>query len=354
VDEATAKEYGLTCQIDGMSSYYTYTNWYCADLTSEEYNTIKNKIPHNRFKSFSSGSTAAEVSEVVQYIYTANTILRLTVWRRVNKPTPKLLTISKIVQALVRPVTPAHSSLKDIETKLFTSTFLPSSEITAFLRALLWTVPVPELSVLIFDWSSLTPRSGIVSPIASAVIEAVFRGDLKAAKKLVFAQTLTSGQGNISSDSLIIGQRNDFAMESILHSIGEEDCTSIALLYGALHCRDLQNKLENLGFVQTHEQWKTAWSAEVSSLSTSSKSSPKQLSLTSSISLLVLVFYLVVSGADWFTTVGDTLSRVVEKKDFTASVAIVGLYLLRHLIFYFGLSKLIVQWDVFPFEFDEE
>jgi len=320
MDETTAIEYGLTCQINGMSSFYVRANWYCCDFTSEEWRAAKNKIPQNGFQLFSTGSAAAEV-----------------------------------VQALIRPITPAHPNLEDVETKLFTSMFLPSSEITSFLRALLWlTVPVPELAVLILDWSSLTPRSGKVSPIASAVVEAIFRWDLKAAKKLVFAQTLVSGQANIGRDSLIIGKRNDMAIGSILHSIDEEDCSKIALLYGALHCRDLQKKLENLGFVQTDEQWKTAWSAEVPPLSTSSKKSTKKPSLfTLSISSLTFFIYLAISGADWISTVENVLSDSINN-DGASSVASLCLYLFRHVIFYFGLSKFIVQWDAFPFDFDDE
>ena len=61
-----------------------------------------------------------------------------------------------------------------------------------------------------------------------------------------------------------------------MHSIDEEGCSRIALLYCAFHCRDLQKKLENLCFLQTDEQWKTAWSAEVPPLSTSTKKSTQK------------------------------------------------------------------------------
>mmetsp|Transcript_35749 Transcript_35749/g.70334 ORF Transcript_35749/g.70334 Transcript_35749/m.70334 type:complete len:146 (+) Transcript_35749:101-538(+) len=144
------------------------------------------------------------------------------------------------------------------------------------------------------------------------------------------------------------------AIGSILHSIDEEDCSRIALLYGALHCRDLQKKLENLGFVQTDEQWKTAWSAEVPPLSTSSKKPTKKPSLfTLSISSLTFFIYLAISGADWISTVENVLSDSINN-DGASSVASLCLYLFRHVIFYFGLSKFIVQWDAFPFDFDDE
>merc|ERR1712224_253558 len=55
----------------------------------------------------------------------------------------------------------SSSNRRRLRRRLFTNLFLPGSQLASGIRALLWmTVPAPELSVILLDWSSLLQDTG--------------------------------------------------------------------------------------------------------------------------------------------------------------------------------------------------
>jgi hypothetical protein len=178
-DQKTAIYYDLTCQIDVVD--YSQPNWICNDYSREESRHLQQKS------------------------------------RQLSMPVPGV----EVLQALVRPSTPAQDGLK---TKLFSNLFLPVKGFTSRMRTLLWIVPVPELLILLLGWSSLSPRPWGISSVAAKVLESLIQGDLSTARKLVFSQMIVSGQANVGSASLLIGTRNQHAMEVLNHSMERDEC----------------------------------------------------------------------------------------------------------------------------------
>jgi len=308
-DQQTALRYNLSCQVNEID--YSQPNWYCSDYTREEYNKLLVQ-------------DAASFTNNQQIPTTKNNFLG-----------------GELFQALLRPSTPAQDGLT---TRLYSNLFLSGEGLTFILRSLLWiTVPVPELSILILDWSSLSPRAGGVSPVSVKVLESLIAGNLKIAQKLIFTQMLVSGQANVGSSSLIIGKRNEYAMQVLKKSIENDGCTRVALIYGALHCKDLQRRLEESGFKCTNTKWRTAWKI----ITTSTQQQP-----TSFLGTIAVIFLLLVSGLDWLSTLHE-VGNSFEIHDVGSAAAAALLYLTRHVAIYFGLAKFVIEWDTGLFEATE-
>ena len=64
------------------------------------------------------------------------------------------------------------------------------------------------------------------------------------------------------SDFGLIYRRNDRAME-LLEERLKKGAQKTALLYGAAHGFDLQDRLMEMGFVLKSEDWLTAWALEL-------------------------------------------------------------------------------------------
>lgn len=241
--------------------------------------------------------------------------------------------------------------------RLFSNLFLPGDALAAVFRILLWTgLPAPELSVLLLDWSSLTPRpTGGISPIALPVLECLFTGNLVEARKLIFGQMIVSGQSsdNNGSNNFIVGQRNQRALQILQHSIEIDDCQTNAILYGGMHCPDLQRRLESMGFVATKTQWRTAWSVVVPDFgtgmtgkNTNALAAFAQTSSPSGIAagLILLPLYLAIGAFDWVDTV-QTVTHSLQTGDSLDAILVYFFYLLRHVALYLGLGKFVIEWD---------
>jgi hypothetical protein len=273
-----------------------------------------------------------------------------------------------------------------------------------FLRPVLWlTVPSPEISILLLDWSALGAGSysnnnhkeggsstSFPSPVSRAVLASLASGNWDAARKLVFGQVLLVSASSTSASSSaqppdsaspqdddqnwmqLRNQRAMEVMDSIIRqqSASESDSStsssssSIAILYGCLHCPDLHARLLRMGFRPIRKTWRTAWSVPVPAFAGTRLLDPTVLQL-----LAVLVLYLGLGGLDWIATVGDVTHAAA---DFVRDVRSVpsaqaapapssfpdapafflssstwnvvedyGLYLVRHLFLYLGLSKFI-------------
>jgi hypothetical protein len=168
-------------------------------------------------------------------------------------------------------------------------------------------------------------------------------GDLSMAQKLIFTQMLVSGQANLGSTSLIIGRRNEHAMQVLKKSIDVDGCSRNALIYGALHCKDLQKRLMENGFRSKGTKWRTAW--------TITTSSSKLRASSNYFGLFAVPFLLLVGGLDWLST-WQEIGHAYEIKDFSGAAFSALFYLARHAAIYMSLAKFVIEWNTGLFEAD--
>lgn len=410
-DRDTALQYGLQCQVDGIR--YCREGWVHADLTREEFlawlesdGVDGGREPRRRPPPKQQG--------------------RRPLWALASASSASYPG-SEFVSSLLRPLatTTAATSSPDgsaaMTRRLFTHLFLPGDALSGWIRAALWLgVPSPELSIMLVDWSSLshvgrrsrsrrrrggtggTPDDdgdgGIapISPIAAPVLLSLLAGNWGTARRLVFGQVLAAGQSNADSsrNGVLIGRRNDRAVDVLRQSLssppssssgrdgdrGDVDgvvdpagggARSIALLYGAGHCRDLHRRLVRTeGMTPARTEWRTAFRATVprwgdlagvdgwvrsrsrdvvSSLPMSMGMGGVVESMSVStlesvaVGIVVLPLYMLVGGFDWVTTISD-LESSFRGGAYLDGIAAVMLYLVRHVAMYVGIAKFVVDW----------
>mmetsp|Transcript_11159 Transcript_11159/g.22834 ORF Transcript_11159/g.22834 Transcript_11159/m.22834 type:complete len:624 (+) Transcript_11159:127-1998(+) len=372
-DQSTARAYDLRCQADMIN--YAQPNWVNADLTREEFvaetQKVEAAVVEGRANDDSRFSTLQQQQQKAQQ--------QEPLWALAS--TAAVYPGSELVSALLRPSTPSTGSGGSLGTsvtrRLFSNLFLPGDALAGLIRAILWlAVPAPEVSVMLLDWSSLSPKpTGGISPIALPVMECLLSGNVGEARKLVFGQMVVSGQaadasiqrsgGSSSaaaeSASVLIGKRNERAIDVLQTSIERDGCQRNALLYGASHCLDLQRRLEGLGFVPVKTEWRTAWSVDVppfglgrggknnangSSLIPAFVSDLSSSSASNGIAvaLVVLPLYLAVGGFDWVATIGE-VGGALGRGEVGDGILEAFLYLVRHVALYLGLAKFVIEWD---------
>jgi hypothetical protein len=428
--QQTAKAYNLTCQVDEMNYYSSSTDsssssssspsdnnpWICSDYTRQELDAFQNSQSSNKMTFSSSSSSSPAVSS-------ASEVLQAFL-----QPTTTAGNVGNIGGFGDNH----NNAAVQAKTKLFTNS-------KSLLRLSLWfLIPVPELSILILDWASLNRSSNssnnkpnpsssstsgaLVSPLAIQTLKALLlHGNLLVARKLVFAQMLVSSAGqrsvaggsststtsNISAnpeqrnDVNMVLQRNARAVE-VLQQCIQRDMADIAtatensddqpeqrqrpyknkytyaLLYGALHCADLQDRLQQQGFQPIEQQrqeaqWRTAWSIDLpqsqaqaqtqtsdvaanSTTTTITANATNQnnnanaiqnIDLASNIQVILwLSLYLGISGVDWLEVLKEVGTCLLpEHSNYLEAVGVGGLYILRHAAMYFGLSKFLIEWD---------
>lgn len=379
-DQQTAKQYGWNCQVEIIG--YSRENWIHADLTRQEFLSLaeqeeseqqqtplwkvaQSKVRNNRVSSFVIPPAAADAATALI----------------VGPPILKSSTtqISRLAQR-----------------RLFSNLFLPGSALAQLLRVMLWfTVPSPELSVLLLDWSSLllTKTGPTLSQIALPLLQALSNGRLDQLRRLVFGQVIITGnqleatvsQGgrddedrNSAEYDLLIRQRNRRALKTlqqiqqarlveqaksfIFGDIRYNNNLTMAMLYGCSHCFDLHQQLVyNLGYRPIKTEWRTAWTTSPTCELTSSSSSEYSTTLNgpnsetaaariTAIGLLVLLpCYFAVGGLDWIATLGSIVA--INGNNLSAWAEVTGetlLYLIRHVVLYMALSKVLLDWDQDP------
>ena len=358
---------GWVCQVDSID--YTKPNWYHADLSRQEFVQLVEEDDAKKGKA-SSGKTSN------------NTPL----WKLVSSSFSPQSSSSAAAEAmsalLVGPPTLSYST-RFLKRRLFTNLFLPGDALANNLRALLWfTVPCPELSIILLDWSSLlmmqpergrrgcsgsqwdgsqpTP-SGFLSKVAVPILSNLLRFNIQQIRQFLFGQVLISspthsenGSGGEASTSwsLLVTKRNDYALkvvdEFFLDQSNTQKSSSTALLYGSSHCPDLHKKLVAKGFSPIKKTWRTAWSVNdrnsdgASKGDENSKTAPTALipGLT-----ILLTAYLGIGAFDWVGMMGDASQSIFQQHDYLDASLIVALYLVKHVALYLGLSKFLVDWD---------
>ncbi|MGK3752596.1 MAG: hypothetical protein ACI8RD_004900 [Bacillariaceae sp.] len=340
-DRNFGQNLGLECQASIID--YTKPTWCHADLSRQEftnmalrdknksggeYNFFNNDQPLWKLASPESSSTAAEA----------------------------------VAALMIGPPTLNYSTQIPRKRRLFTNLFLPGGSLAFALRAILWmTVPAPELSIILLDWSSLLQggsNPSALSQLALPILTSLVKFDFPQMRKFLFGQVLISSKkstnserGNNSSSawSLLVIKRNDHALDILRRKLEEEDISSVALLYGSSHCPDLHNKIISMGFKPTKTIWRTAWSAQEST-GNNDKQQQQQGVLQGVQTPMVpalgafLIFYLLVGGFDWVGMVDSVSSLLLDDGNYLEATFEVIFYLCRHVLLYLTMSKSLVDW----------
>ena len=318
-DQQTAARYNWACQVDVLD--YQQPHWRHADWTRGEFQQALQKGRGN--------NKAAASAEPV--------------WQQVSSPSAA----TEAATALF--VGPPTMSDKDSRRRLFSNLFLPGSSLASALRLALWmTVPAPELSVLLLDWSSTTSSRNVWqaswSPIVRFLLQALQQARLDVIQRLAFGQVLLTGSRptttstsssspNSVAQSLLIQGRNQQALKVLDQTLSQDKDADVALLYGSSHCPDLSQGLRQRGFVFQSTNWRTAWSVE---LNNNNNDAPAHLWL------IPATLYLAASGADWLASwqavasAGDDPSQIL---------LLAGAYGVRHVLLYLGISKVVLDWQ---------
>mmetsp|Transcript_4846 Transcript_4846/g.5615 ORF Transcript_4846/g.5615 Transcript_4846/m.5615 type:complete len:447 (+) Transcript_4846:182-1522(+) len=307
-DQQMALQYGLICQVDAVD--YSSPNWIHADFTRQEF--LNQAIGTNINPSTTQPLWALASSSATW----PGTDAALAIF----KP-PKRLTTSQLSN---------HSLIVGA---------------TIIIRILFWMlVPAPELSVLLLDWSKSQPLFGI-SPMALPVLELLVSGKFLAARQLLFAQVLVSGQLEENGNELLIKRRNNLAMEIMLKTLELDNSTkgsvkSTALLYGAGHCPNLYQQLCAKGFIAKEICWRTAWSVFVPSFG---RTNGMVSSNSMVIGLVIVPLYFLLGGFDWILTWQIILKDLILTQDLWDASVVEISYLIRHVALYLVFAKFIVR-----------
>lgn len=366
-DQNLAKNYGWECQASQID--YTNCKWVHADLSRQEF------IRLTQQDAASNGNND-------------NNYGNAPLWSLVSNTQSSSTAAEAVSALLVGPPQLSYSN-PQLKRRLFTNLFLPGNSLANTLRAVLWlTVPSPELSIILLDWSSLLNGGGsggsgtkkspgaTFSDMALPILSSLVKFDIQQIRRLIFGQVLISSKmppknkkkkngGSADDDnddnsgwSVLVTKRNDRALDVVrqtLSTVEEQSSSSssssdysTALLYGSSHCPDLHDKLIAMGFQpvatgssnsnnsnkKSKKTWRTAWSV---------KEQQQETALPALGGFLL--FYLIIGALDWVSFLGDFSQSWEDGSNADAGLAAAGLYLLRHVLLYLGLSKFLVDWS---------
>lgn len=300
LDQRTSDAYGWECQANVLN--YTQPHWIHADMTRQEF----------------MAATAAVVES------TDNTHL---LWRSSRWPeaATEAATALLVGPPIVTPTSPTNYRQQVHQT------------LTGILRTILWlTVPAPEVSILLVDWSALFVSNNQlqISPTVYAVLQAILAGHWSSIRPLLFGQVLM--QSSIDDHHHVVVARNRHAM-SILQDCLVHQYDNMALLYGSRHCPDLQRRLQVLGFGAIRTQWRTAWTITIA------RHHPSSSAITTTVASSLGMAYLAMGGLDWIGTHQDVLNAMTQQHWDDGCVYVVA-YLVRHVLLYVAISKFVVNW----------
>jgi len=224
-DQLFAQNLGLQCQASIID--YTNPKWSHADLSRQEFAELvseKNKEKTN------TGSESLDYN---------NTPL----WKLAS-PDSSSTAAEAVAALMVGPPSLNYSTQNARKRRLFTNLFLPGGQLAFALRAILWmTVPAPELSIILLDWSSLLQggsNPSALSEVALPILTSLVKFDLNQMRRFLFGQVVmssksngsTNGEDDSTSWKLLVIDRNDHALNVLNRKLEEENVNSVALLYG--------------------------------------------------------------------------------------------------------------------------
>lgn len=376
-DVQEARASGLSLQLQALD--LTRPGWYIADMASEDLAAARRQPTPQPSMSEVEGK-GPEFSEAL------------------TLPTPMagnplLESISDALRVILRSAAPSQELRPRMTPPRF---FLPGSAAAAVVRAMLWLVPVPETSILVYDAATL--KTGALSPVVTQVVERALKGDFVTARRLILGQILVSSQLDLRSKDPLIGQRNDRCVEEVQRAI-RDGHRKIAVVYGGLHCPDLTQKFaRQLDLRPVGMRWRRAWSStSASSVPPSATSRPlaeasssayptasvtdvpkkalgspgtprgeggisetycppmppsraqlnldiPEIELLSAPGVcLALLAYFALGSFDWLDALRSLASHL-EAQDVGGAATEVALYLLRHSLLLAGLSRWTMSW----------
>jgi hypothetical protein len=335
-DQALAAQYGWQCQASSIN-YQQHPKWVHADLSRQEFVAMAEQN-NNQNNNNNKGNN-------------------IPLWKRAS-PESSSAAAEAVAALMVGPPTLSYST-KFLKRRLFTNLFWPGGSLASALRTILWwTVPSPELSIVLLDWASLLPSGNgssnpnALSKVALPILTSLMQLDIPQMRRFLFGQVLLSSKVNHMSTnaawSLLVTKRNDHALQVLERTLEQpHNSKNVALLYGSSHCPDLHQKLTRLGFVPKSSYWRTAWSVQgqrppqqkSNSVAIGNSSPPTILPAL----VAFLTFYLIVGALDWVAVLGD-VSLALEKADYVDAGLASMLYLGRHVLLYLGMSKFLVDW----------
>ena len=120
----------------------------------------------------------------------------------------------------------------------------------------------------------------------------------------------------------------------------------VALVYGALHMRDLRAKLQSkYRLLQVGEpRWRTAWSIQLPAEPAPGEQAAFRAFVAPALFVLLL---LILDGSDWLDLIEELLRMLVEGGASGVGTAAVAslLYFGRHALLYLALERWAFQWD---------
>jgi hypothetical protein len=371
-DRNLARSYGLVCQADHVrytSSRFVHGDWTRQELAQhlyrqqrrrqQEEDTFQSENPDGelvqttRWPSLLSPLASLLSSLRRQQLYQVEDPREAEdatpLWQQANRwsATHEAATALWVGPPILQPQATSRRPSSSNSSGSFRR-LVQTRAIRWFLRPLLWlTVPSPEISILLLDWSALDANDSYItddsnkaaaaaegirfpSPVSRAVLASLAAGQWDAARKLAFGQVLlVSSSASTAASSASTAPpsashpedpdwmqlRNQRAMEVVESIIQQRSAVdpatsspaSIAILYGCLHCPDLHARLVRTGFTPIQKSWRTAWSVPVPAFTGTRLLDPAVLQL-----LALLVFYLGVGGLDWIATVGDVTHAAAD------------------------------------------
>jgi hypothetical protein len=410
-DEKLAQQYNWCCQVNCMP----YNNMNINDITDCGYKTLNNKWYHADFTRQEFLSELSQQQQSTPSMCMSDNVGNKNTMTNRNQPLWQQarsvggdstkenggMVLDATTALLVGPplIVQQPQYQRQQSRRIFTNLFLPGDTIAVWLRYILWiTVPCPELSILLIDWSSVwggttTPLStdqgkyysslnnnkGRISSIAIPIVQALSSGRFVDVRRLVFGQVAMNGhhQATLSAtmtesnkkvgNLLLITKRNDHALTQVFaelerfnvdqHATQTQNRTcTISLLYGCNHCPDIHMKLVQAGFQPTESQWRTAWSvttATTQSVTQSTNNASKSptsenFNGTKTISFLVLFLlpmYFIIGGYDWMAAIFDVAQALENSDNLGSPLTILLLYVARHVLLYLSLSKFVLDGD---------
>lgn len=260
-------------------------------------------------------------------------------------------------------------------------------------RLFLWLTPCPEMSLILIDWTRLSPNTGGISKMLYPILECIITGNLFEAKKIAFARHIMSGLsdsgsygGEAKSDiSVRVAERNKACCDSISAFVLEQKKKQgsalpfkIGVMYGVYHMEDLYRRLTFAGFdsVETeivnnvNEPIPPVWTMTYPDIFNSF--GVLKLFRQISTATFAFLFYLTLDTLDWLSVIkclvlSDfitqkasailsvlsgtgivTTESLHEDAQFVAlafQVIYISAYVQRHEWFRTSLSETVVEWD---------
>lgn len=382
-DQMTASYYGWICQVDGINyvdnTKKKYQNWIHADWTTQELllqqNNQKDEKTLNNILSSSIGGGGSGNGNV-GVVWEATTALLSG---------PPLLLQQQ------------YNNQQRRQRKLFTNLFINGNSFAILLRWILWfTIPCPEISILLIDSSSIwfdnqhkqrkknediIPSSFLtttttnsdnnnnmgvftstLSPIILPLIQSLLNGRIQDFRKLLFGQAIISSNTVINDNEannnkawdFIVTQRNNKALQVLQNEINHmnniDKDNKIIMLYGCNHCSDLHEKLVRQGYYPIQTTWRTASSIHLNNDNYQVNNNKNNWIVIGS---LLVVLYLLIGALDWIGIVQNIVTYVsavtTTPTNNNESILLevctdMISYVIRHVLLYIGLSRFLLDW----------